>query len=161
MAQNLDVVRTEILEYLEQNDFGVFHGYARTPDVMDAVYWDVHREPDFRQFLKAAKSAGVNLVVYRPEELKAEDIEDAFDHLLASDMERDEQRDYEKRLRDLRAYEGFTCAIELSFDVGNRVYVFDLRADWYEEMQDMIDAIDASLPDDEGAPPLGGFFSQN
>jgi len=37
----------------------------------------------------------------------------------------------------LRAYEGFTCALELSFDLQARVYLFNLRAEWYEEYLDL------------------------
>ena len=43
----------------------------------------------------------------------------------------DERRMTERRLKELRAYDGFTCAIELSFDMGQRAYIFELRTDFW------------------------------
>ena len=64
----------------------------------------------------------------------------------------------------MRAYDGFTCAIELSFDFEGRAYIFDLRTEWYEEFNDMLDDIEAAIPDedeDDDEGPIGGYFSKN
>ena len=59
----------------------------------------------------------------------------------------------------------FTCAIELSFDLQGRIYVFDLRTDWYEELTDLLDelhVLGAGDGDDEGDDtPMSGYFSKN
>ena len=69
------------------------------------------------------------------------------------------------RLRELRAYDGFTCAIELSFDENGRVFMFELRTDWYEEFSDLLDEIDSAIPhaedDEPDEGPIGGYFSKN
>jgi hypothetical protein len=162
MTHNLDVLRTEILDHLHERKIAVFHGAYRSPDLAgDAVYWDVEREPDYKLFVEAAEQAGVRLMVFHPQVLASQDLEEAFERLHESEMDRDDQREFERRLRELRGYEGFTCAVELSFAYANRIYIFDLRADWFEEFQEMLDEIDAYLGDDTGGPPLGGFFSQN
>jgi hypothetical protein len=161
MSLNLDVLRAEILDYLHEKKMAVFHGLSRTPDLAgDAMYWDVTREPDYRQFVEAAEMAGVRMMIFHPQTLSAETLEDAFERLKEGDFDRTEQRDYERRLREFRKYEGFTCSIELSFDYSHRVYVLDLHADWYDEFQDLMDELEVFLPED-GGPSLGGFFSQN
>ena len=75
----------------------------------------------------------------------------------------EERRAWEKKLRELRAYLGFTCTLEMTFDHGARTYVFDLRTDWYDEFCDLIEDIDAAFPDDdEDTGSFGsGYFSRN
>ncbi len=48
-------------------------------------------------------------------------------------MDRDQQRDYQTRLRKLRVYEGVTCSLELAFNHDSSLYVYELQPDWYEE----------------------------
>ena len=75
---------------------------------------------------------------------------------------REDRRGLEKRLRELRAYAGFTCQIELSFDLAPRVYVFDLRTEWFEELSDLLDSIDDVFEENKsGEEPPSGYFSQN
>ena len=64
----------------------------------------------------------------------------------------------------MRDYSGFTCALELSFDYQGRVYLFSLRAEWYEDYLDLLEEIDAAIPGEEGEEDqgsMGGYFSQN
>jgi hypothetical protein len=50
----------------------------------------------------------------------------------------------------------------LSFDYQGRLYLFGLRTEWYDELSDIVDEIDASLPEpDEGDDDMGGYFSRN
>jgi hypothetical protein len=75
-----------------------------------------------------------------------------------------ESRHFEERLIDLRAYEGSVCAIELSFDHDGRVFLFDLRTEWFDEFSEMLDEIQLLVPDpDEGDDdsPISGYFSRN
>ena len=89
-------------------------------------------------------------------------IDDALDRLDDPAMPREDRRAIEKRLRELRAYAGFTCQIELSFDLAPRVYVFDLRTEWFEELSDLLDSIDDVFEENKSAEePPSGFFSQN
>jgi hypothetical protein len=62
------------------------------------------------------------------------------------------------------AYEGFTCQIELSFDHAQRVYIFDLRTEWFDDLSELIERIQESFhDDDEGteSPLGGGYYSNN
>ncbi len=164
MNQNLDVLKTEIREHLATRKLAVFHGYSRSMDSTPTVFWDIHRHPDYKAFLDTAEAAAAKIVVLHAREFSALLVDNALDQLEDGDFLPDDRRTIERRLRDLRAYDGFTCAIELSFDHGARVYLFELRTDWYNEFSDLLDEIDSAIPQpedsmDEG--PIGGYFSKN
>ncbi len=164
MKQNLDVLKTEIREYLENAKFVVFYGHSRSLDPGAYVYWDVTGHPDYRKFLGTAEAAGVKLIVLHAREFSADYVDHALDRLEDSDLGVDERRAIERRLRDMRAYDGFTCALELSFDYQAKAYIFDLRTEWYQEFSDMLDEVDSSLADDaedDDEGPIGGYFSKN
>jgi hypothetical protein len=164
MRLNLDSLRAEIQEYLEKRSIVVFHGVPRGGDPSSSVYWDTERQPDFRAFLAAAEAAGVKLVTLYSRELEEELVEDALDQLSeASTLDREERRAIELRLKEMRGYCGFTCQIELSFDLSPRVYIFDLRTEWFDDLNDLTDRIeDAYRQNDEGGGALGGeYFSRN
>lgn len=164
MNLNLDTLKDEILEYLDAGGFVIFRGYSRLGDTDSFVAWDSDHYPDFRMFLNAAKTAGVRLIVYHAREFSVAHVEDGLERLEASELSRDEQRSLERRLREMRSYDGFTCAIELSFDYQGRVYLFNLRSDWYEEYLDVLEEIDAAIPDEEeeeDGGSMGGYFSRN
>jgi hypothetical protein len=63
----------------------------------------------------------------------------------------------------MRVYDSFVCAIELSFDNNSRVFVFDLRTDWYEDLSDILDEIQImdAESDNDGDTPITGYFSKN
>jgi len=164
MRLNLDSLRDEIQEYLAKRGLVVFHGFARGGDPSSAVYWDTERQPDFRAYLAAAEAAGVRLVTLYSRELEEELVEDALEQLSeASTLDREERRAIEMRLKEMRGYCGFTCQIELSFDFAPRVYVFDLRTEWFDDLNDLTDRIeDAHRQNDDGSEALGGgYFSRN
>lgn len=164
MNQNLDVLKTEIGEHLETRQFAVFHGYSRAMDSTPMVFWDTHRYPDYKQFLDSAEKAGVKLIVIHAREFSTLLVDNALDQLEDGDFLPEDRRTIERRLRDLRAYDGFTCAIELSFDQNSRVFMFELRTEWYDEFSDLLDEIDSAMPhpEDEGDEgPIGGYFSKN
>ena len=162
MRINLEALRTEIREYLESRSLAVFHGFPRAFDDLPAVYWNTNDNADFRAFINAAEAAGVKLITLYANQFDDTLIDDALERLDQQPLPRDDRRGLEKRLRELRAYAGFICQIELSFDLAPRVYVFDLRTEWFEELSDLLDQIDDSLDVEENAEePPGGYFSQN
>ena len=155
-------MRTEIQAYLESRGLAVFHGFPRTFDDVAAVYWNTTDHADYREFLATAEAAGVKLVTLYANEFNETLIDDALDRLEDPDVPREDRRPIEKRLRELRAYAGFTCQIELSFDLAPRVYVFDLRTEWFEELSDLLDSIEDALEEEQfGEEPPSGYFSQN
>ncbi len=163
MSQNLDELKIEILKDMENDGFVVFHGYSRLADSDSFVAWDTDRAPDYHAFLLAAKKAGVTLVVYHFREFSATHLEDVADRLEDSDLTAEERRGIERRARELRNYEGFTCAIELSFDYQSRVYLFNLRAEWYDDYLDLVEELDAAIPDEDADEDdsMGGYYSRN
>ncbi len=163
MSLNLDTLKTEVLEHLEKNGFVVFHGYSRLSDADSFVAWDTDRQPEYQKFLDAARMAGVKLIVYHFREFTQAHLDEAGERLEACELGVEEQRGLERRLRDLRAYEGFTCALELSFDLAGRVYLFNVRADWYEDYLDLLEELDDVMPEeDEDEDSLGGgYYSRN
>lgn len=164
MGMNLDTLCTEIQEYLGSRGIVVFQSIPRAGEPGPMVYWDTERYPDYRKFLAAAEAAGVRLVTLYARELEEEVIDDALEQLADSNLEREERRAMETRLKEMRSYAGFTCQIELSFDLAQRVYIFDLRTEWFDDLNELIDHIEDSFhdQDDAGEEPLGSdFFSRN
>jgi hypothetical protein len=73
----------------------------------------------------------------------------------------EERRELERRVRPLRGYQGVTCSLELAFDHHARMYIYELRPDWYEDFLGICDEITTHLPtdDEEDDESLGGFYS--
>jgi hypothetical protein len=161
--KNFDSLKTEIQQYLEEQGFAVFHGYSRAFSDSTLVDWDAERYPDFRQFLHIAQQLDVRLIVFHHREFSGESVEELLDRLEQADLPRDEKRAYERRVKEISVYKGFTCALELSFDHQGRAYLFDLRTPWFEELEEIGDEIDTALPeeDPEQDGPIGGYFSRN
>src|SRR6185312_748446 len=137
MRSNLNSLCSEIQEHLESRDMVVFRSYPRSDaenHVHGAVYWDSEHHPDYRDFIQAASAAGARLVTMYAREFTTEIVENALAGLSDSELERDERRALELRLNEMRAFEGFICQIELSFDHAQRTYVFDIRTDWFDEL---------------------------
>ena len=163
MKPNLDTLKAEMEQYIEESGLTIFHGYSRSLDSGPSVYWDVGRYPDFRMFVKAAQEAGAKLIVLHQREFDSVQVDDGLEQLSDCGLTEDEQSDFERRLSSMRIYDGFICAIELSFDYDGRVFVFDLRTDWYNELTDILDEIQLLTADvdDEDETPMSGYFSKN
>jgi hypothetical protein len=162
MKANLDHLRREILALLEERGMVVFKSYPRGMELgSGAVYWDVDGFPDYREFVAAATAAGAKMMTIFSREFSGDAVDDALEQLAESNMNRDERRVVEARLKELRAYEGFICQVELSFADGARTYIFDQPTDWYEEMEQLVDQIDESFAAPVDENPLGGYYSNN
>ncbi len=164
MDLNLDTLKQEVLEYLESAGFAVFHGRPGRLEGSPVVLWDTGHYPDFRMFLEVARKAGVNLVVYGTREFEAADLDDLLAQLDDCDLTREERRDYESRLRELRIFEGVTCSLDLAFDHHSRLYVYEVQPDWYEDFLSVEDEIASRMADEEDlneGDSLGGYFSKN
>jgi len=160
---NLDTLKSEIDAYLSTNGFVVFRGHARGIIERPEVDWDTTQHPDFRDFLSVPQQLGIRLIIFHSREFKATVIDRTLEELQDSTFEFEDQRELERRLRELRVYEGFTCALELSFDYEGMTYFYELRTDWYSELNNMLDELDM-LPDDEedeDENPLSGYYSKN
>lgn len=161
---NLDTLKAEIERYLEEQGFAIFRGFPRMLDSLPLVYWDCDNYPDYKAFLDTAKAANVRLVVYHQHEFSVEQVDSALERLEEIELPREDHRVMERRLKEMRVYDGFTCALELSFDHQGRIYVFDLRTEWYEELTDILDDIhmltsESDQEDDD--TPMSGYFSKN
>lgn len=163
MTQNLDSLKDEIQTYLESEGFLVFHGYPRPLESEHDIRWNSGIHSDFRPFLAVAHEAGIKLIVFVVSRFDTELIDETLVELEEADVPREEKRVFERRLRELRSYEGFTFEIELSFDYAGRTYFFQLQTEWFSEYQDLLDEIDATIPqdDEEENGPIGGYFSNN
>jgi len=165
MKPNLDALKDQILEFLQAQGFVVFHGFCRRGGSQPAAYWDTRSRADFRSFLETAHEAGVKMVVFSRVEFSQGMLEDAADELEECEMPAEERGGVERRLRELIGYQGFTCALELTFDHAGREYVYEVQADWYAEFLNLMDEIHSYVPDDdedEGEDQsMGGFFSRN
>lgn len=162
MKPNLDTLKTDIKECVEQAGLALFYGYSRSLDSLPAVEWDCDQYPDFQLFVEAAVTAQAKIIVFHQREFSSEQVEDALERLAGCGLPSQECHDFEQRLNDLHAYSGSVCAVELSFDYQGRVFLFDLRTEWYEEFSDIFDEIQLmTAPDDEDDTPMSGYFSKN
>ena len=164
MNLNLDTLKREILEYLDTAGFAVYRGSPGGLEGMPMVLWDTENHPDYRMFLDVAQKCGAKLIVFASAEFDADEIDDLLRQLEESDLTREERRDYESRLRPIRAYGGITCDLELAFDFQNRLYVYELQPDWYDEfvtVEEEIMALTSGDDDLDSNDSLGGYFSNN
>jgi hypothetical protein len=163
MATDLETLRTEIEGYLEESGIPIFRGYRRVMDSPAQVYWDTEKHADFREFVEAGRRAGAKLIVFAQEAFSLDEIDEALDQLEDSGLAREEKHTFEKRLRELQAYEGFTCSLELSFDLEGRAYLFELRTAWYQTLRDILAELEISAEqeEDEDEGPIPGYFSRN
>ncbi|MEZ5354421.1 MAG: hypothetical protein R2762_17430 [Bryobacteraceae bacterium] len=169
MKQDLDAIKSDIEQQLEQMDVAVFRGRGRGDEAMPlAIFWDELTYPDPKLFLDTARRLEVKVVVFHHRIFTESMVDEAFERLESSDVERDDRREYERNLRRLKAYVGFTAAIELSYDYDGNTFLYEVTAPWFDDLLRVLDEIDDSDPgpfgspeDDDGGPPLGGYFSQN
>jgi hypothetical protein len=163
MPQDLETISAEIQAYLDESGMAVYYGYHRMLDSLIQVSWDTERHPNFREFLATAQKAGVKIIVFNQQAFSLDQIDEALEQLEDTDFTREEKRNYESRLRQLQGYEGFTCALELSFSLEGRIYVYELHTDWYEAMNDILTELDAAIEEteEEDEGPIGGYFSNN
>jgi hypothetical protein len=160
---NLDTLKREILEYLDSKEFAVFRSSPGGLEGIPMVLWDAEKHPDYQMFMEVARKSGIKLIMFASREFEAEDLDDLVEQLDACGLTREEHRDYESRLRELRAYEGLTCSLELAFDHNSRLYVYEVQPDWYEEYLGLEEELMTRLTDDEPEQDdsLGGYFSKN
>ena len=165
MAIDLEKTRVDVETYLQEKGIPVFFGYDQMTESMIHVSWDTDKHPDFRDFVGTAASAGVKLMVFHSESFSESSIDEALDQLEVCDFSREEKKNYEKRLKALQGYEGFTSLISLSYTLDGRVYQFELHSDWHDTLEDIwmeLDAASAEMPDDEhGDGPVSVYFSNN
>jgi len=170
MQPDLDKLKTELPQELENRGFVAFHGVSRAEQDAGVVLWDTAQRPNHQDFLDCASKLGVKVIVFNTRELENESIEDVQDELSAIDLPRSEQRDLERRLKALRPYVGFTANLELSFDYNGAIYLYEIRSEFMKEFLSIMNEVDSGLfpggfdpTDDDGpdGPPSGGYFSRN
>jgi hypothetical protein len=160
---NLDTLKREILDTLEASGLAIFRGTPGGLEGLPMVLWDVEHHPDYQMFLETARKTGAKLVIFSSREFAASDVDDLLEQLDECDLSRDEQREYERRLREMRIFEGVTCTLELAFDCDSRLYVYEVQPDWYEEFLNLEEELTTRFDDDDldSGNPLGGYFSKN
>ncbi len=160
MDLDLATLKREILEYLEGSGFVVFRSQPGGLEGLPKVLWDCERFPDYQMFLDSARKTGATMILFASRDFEYEEVEEAIAQLEECELPAEAVRDYERRLREARAYEGVTCSLELAFDHHARMYVYELHPDWYEEFLGVCDEIAANLPatgpDDDSSG--GGFY---
>ena len=165
MDIDLDTLKNEILRYLEASGFAVFRSHSGELEGQPMVCWDCERFPDYRMFLETARKVDARLILFAAREFEAAEIDEEVEDLEDCDLTREDRREYERRLREYRKHEGVTCSLELGFDYNSRMYVYEVRPDWYDEFVELSDEIASNLPspgvDEEGDGSMGGFYSNN
>src|SRR5579862_7508969 len=142
MTSNLNTLRAQIQEHLESRGLVVFHGFMGASGHQPCAYWDTAGHPDHREFIAAAEASGARVVTMFAHEFHADQVDDALSMLAETQLQPDESRSIESRLRKMRAYDGFTCSIELAFDHGGRSYLYELSTEWHDEFHELRERID-------------------
>lgn len=161
MKPNLDLLKDEIERHLEESGLAIFYGYSRRLDSAPVVCWDCGQYPDYKKFIEAARKAAAKIIVFHQRVFSSEQVDEALEQLEACSLPREEYREFEQRLTGMRGYDGLVCALELSFDHEGRIFLFDLRTDWYEELTEILDEIEVLTTDSGDDPTMGGYFSKN
>jgi hypothetical protein len=167
MALDLETLGKEMQAHLEKSGMPIFFGHHRMLDSLAQASWDTERHPDFREFLHTAQKSGAKLIVFNQEAFQLDQIDEALEELETADFTREEKRHFETRLKQLQAYEGFTCALQLSFSVEGRLYLFELSSDWYDSLNDILSELELATDpfpeeEEEEEGPIGGnYFSNN
>ena len=165
MDLNLDTLKRSILDYLEAAGLAIFRSTPGSLESLPMVLWDSEHHPDYQMFLEVAQKAGIKMVLFGTREFESSDLEELTDQLDDCGFTREERRDIETRLRDLRMYEGVTCLLELAFDYNSRLHVYEVQPDWYGEYLEIEEEImmrmtgDEELDEDDDS--LGGYYSKN
>jgi hypothetical protein len=149
IKQDLNSLSDRILEDLKAQGLAVFQGFLGHTHGATEAYWDAHRHPEHGGYLAIARQVGAKIVVMSQMEFQEAMAEEALADLEECDLSAREKRSLQKRLRDMRAYMGFTCAVKLSFDHDGRAYIYEVRADWYTEFLGILAQLDHSLEDDD------------
>ena len=164
MDLNLDTLKREIVEYLDSAGIAVFHSTSGGLEELPMVLWDTDRYPDYQLFIETARKVGAQMILFAAQEFSQDELDEALEQMEECELERDERMDLEGRLRDLRGHDGLTCSLELAFDHNGRMYVYEIRPDWYDEFLVIGEEINAHLPGGaltDGDDSLGGYFSKN
>lgn len=165
MDINLDTLKQTISEELERSEFAVFRHDAGIFDASLVITWDSETFPDYQMFLDAARKLGIKMVMFAAREFDESEAVEAEDDLEVCDLPRDDRRDYASAFKKIREHIGSTCSIELAFHFETHFYLYEARADWYEEFVDLNEevlsftpAAEEDEPEDDG---MGGFYSNN
>lgn len=163
MDLNLDTLKREMLDHLEASGFAVFHSQPGGLEGLPMVIWDCERYPDYQMFLDTARKAGCKMILFASRDFEEAEIEEALEQLEDCELPAEERVGLERRLRAARGYEGITCSLELAFDHHSRMYVYELRPDWYEEFLGVCDQIGSylSVEEEEDDGSFGDFLSKN
>jgi hypothetical protein len=165
MAVDLTALKEEVLSQLAQEDFAIFYADSGS-EGLNVIHWDIKRHPHFAEFLRTAEKCGSKLVMFYERRFSQVSIDEILERLENSELSREERRSYESRLKELQKFEGFTCELEISFEHGHHIYVYQARTDWFEEFEDIFADVavgDSDLYDDEDEEdgPISGYFSRN
>jgi hypothetical protein len=114
-------------------------------------------------FLDTARKSGAKMILFASREFGVDELDELKDQLEEIDMPREERREVDRQLLDLRVHDGVTCEIELAFAHQSWMYVYSAQPDWYVQFQDLSEEISSHLPltDDSEGGNLGGFYSNN
>ncbi len=164
MTFDLAATKTDILTQLEQEGFATFFSES-SMDGINVIYWDTKRHPAVHEFLQVAKRCGCLLIVFYERTFSQVSIDETLERLQEAELNREEKRSYELRLKELQKFEGFTCELDVAFTHDQQIYLYQLRTDWFEEFEDIfadvaVGEIDTFEEDDEEGP-VSGYFSRN
>jgi hypothetical protein len=163
---NLEVLKNEIVQYLESSEFAVFRSHPGGLEGLPVIAWDTERCPDYRAFLDVARKTGEKLVLFAARELAEDELDEALEELAETELARDERRELETRLATAQRHIGSICSVELAFGHNSHLYLYEARPDWYEDFLEACEEISSAIPYEDdgqrsGNDGLGGFYSNN
>ena len=146
MDLNLDTLKQEILAYLEHSEFAVFRSAPGGLEGLSMVLWDAERYPDYQMFLDTARKTGAKMILFAAREFESPEIDEAVEELDECDLTPRRTPRTGSPAARAAVHEGVTCSMELAFDHHARMYVYEIRPDWYDEFLSIGDEIAVHLP---------------
>ncbi|GAB4408553.1 MAG: hypothetical protein OHK0021_19030 [Bryobacter sp.] len=170
MQPNPQTLRDELIAAATAEGFGLFHCEPNSIPVERSLWWDVALHPDYREFFTAAKFSAVKVIYFFEHEFTERELERVEDYLEIAALEEAESRQFRRRLADLRGYKSFLCRVAAGYLQDGLIHWYEVYAPWFLDYIDLLEEVQDAAEeysgldedeDDEGDPPLGGYYSRN
>ncbi len=152
---DLEELRKEMETVVKGQGLSLFHGDLVDLGHMAVALWNGDAdEPDpieeLRGFVAAAKAEGIPVLIEDGERFDAQDVEDARILLQEAGLEEDEHREIGERLDVLEGRDGELASVGFSYFARGALFTFIVEADWFGELNDILDYLraDSDLDDE-------------
>ena len=166
MALDLETLRKEMQAHLEKSGMPIFFGHHRMLDSLIQVSWDTEGHPDFREFIETAVNPGLSWwCLIRPLSSSTK-LTRLWKNWKPPILRAKKSAISKRASSNCRPMKASLAPSQLSFALEGRLYLFELRTDWYDSMRDILNELEVATDpfsdeEEEEEGPIGGYFSNN